>query len=293
MSFFDDKQEVINIELTPYGKYLLSKGKFKPYYYDFFDDNIIYDSNYASIEENQNDIQNRILNETPSLKAQSIYSSVDVLPKILDGNNPDKNSINYLSIGNSSPGSEHAPAWNINFISGQISDTERFDENNLKIPQINLYNSTYHIKLLDSTDEAEESYVYIGSLQKENSVLNAFYKEEEIFLDITELNTDNLLENFDIEVYIEKENFNSIPGASQTYWKQLEFSKKPEHIINNILLDKPINTIDIKDLKNDPSYVEHFFNILVDDEIELSPELKKTIKIYDTTPTNGPFGENC
>ncbi len=48
----DKKEEVIDIELTPYGKQLLSMGKMKPAYYAFFDDNIMYDAEYAgNIEE--------------------------------------------------------------------------------------------------------------------------------------------------------------------------------------------------------------------------------------------------
>ena len=31
MGFFDRKEEVIDIELTQYGKHLLSLGKFKPH----------------------------------------------------------------------------------------------------------------------------------------------------------------------------------------------------------------------------------------------------------------------
>jgi hypothetical protein len=55
MSFFDSKQETINIELTSYGKLLLSKGKFKPVYYAFFDDDVVYDSSYINLSESQND----------------------------------------------------------------------------------------------------------------------------------------------------------------------------------------------------------------------------------------------
>ena len=47
MTFFNKKEEVIDIQLTQYGKYLLSIGKLEPVYYAFFDDNILYDSNYA------------------------------------------------------------------------------------------------------------------------------------------------------------------------------------------------------------------------------------------------------
>ena len=43
MTFFDKKTEVINFELTPHGRHLLSMGKLAPKYYDFTDDDILYD----------------------------------------------------------------------------------------------------------------------------------------------------------------------------------------------------------------------------------------------------------
>ena len=68
MAFFDKKEEVIDIQLTPYGKHLLSKGQFSPVYYEFYDDDIIYDIEWSGIEEAQGQIQNRI-NSTPKLNA--------------------------------------------------------------------------------------------------------------------------------------------------------------------------------------------------------------------------------
>ncbi len=43
MTFFNKKEETIGIELTPYGRSLLAKGKLMPAYYAFFDDDILYD----------------------------------------------------------------------------------------------------------------------------------------------------------------------------------------------------------------------------------------------------------
>ena len=34
MTFFDQKTEVISLELTPYGRYLLAEGKLMPKYYE-------------------------------------------------------------------------------------------------------------------------------------------------------------------------------------------------------------------------------------------------------------------
>ena len=40
MTFFNKKEEVFQIELTPYGRYLLSIGKLMPHHYKFFDDDV-------------------------------------------------------------------------------------------------------------------------------------------------------------------------------------------------------------------------------------------------------------
>ena len=41
MTFFNKKEEIIEIKLTSYGKHLLSKGVFNPVHYKFFDEDII------------------------------------------------------------------------------------------------------------------------------------------------------------------------------------------------------------------------------------------------------------
>jgi len=37
MEFFNKKEEVLEVKLTPYGRYKLSKGLLRPTYYAFFD----------------------------------------------------------------------------------------------------------------------------------------------------------------------------------------------------------------------------------------------------------------
>ena len=53
MTFFNKKTDVIDIELTPYGRYLLSIGKLKPKFYDFTDDDILYDAPLTFLTPNQ------------------------------------------------------------------------------------------------------------------------------------------------------------------------------------------------------------------------------------------------
>ncbi len=83
MTFFDKKEEVMKIELTPYGRYLLSIGKLKPNYYKFFDNNVMYDiasggSGSATLpSEDQNDADVRIRQDTPVLKQNPNVSGVE------------------------------------------------------------------------------------------------------------------------------------------------------------------------------------------------------------------------
>jgi hypothetical protein len=80
MEFFNKKQDVIDIELTSYGRQLLAKGLFKPVYYAFSDDGIVYDSRWISgsnADVEQSDIEQRIQEETPRLKVQARKTGAD------------------------------------------------------------------------------------------------------------------------------------------------------------------------------------------------------------------------
>lgn len=82
MEFFDQKQEVLDVKLTTYGRHLLSRGRLRPVYYAFFDDDIIYDNSYfyknnLILAENQNQIEDRILDGTIRIKQQSNFSGVE------------------------------------------------------------------------------------------------------------------------------------------------------------------------------------------------------------------------
>ena len=59
--FINKKEEVIDISLTQHGKYLISKGKFKPSFYAFYDDDVLYDAAHAKITSgSQNENLTRI-----------------------------------------------------------------------------------------------------------------------------------------------------------------------------------------------------------------------------------------
>jgi hypothetical protein len=94
MEFFDKKQEVLEVKLTPYGRYKLSQGRLKPTYYSFFDEGVLYNSRYsaegdlrgllpsgvqvseAGFVEKQNEIESRIQDKTAMLKTLNVYSGI-------------------------------------------------------------------------------------------------------------------------------------------------------------------------------------------------------------------------
>ncbi len=75
MAFINKKEEVIKLRITQEGKSLLSRGKFKPECYAFFDDDIIYDSRYAGVTEHQNTSITRIT-EQPRRDVQHLSTGV-------------------------------------------------------------------------------------------------------------------------------------------------------------------------------------------------------------------------
>ena len=74
-SFFNQKEEVMNIQLTPYGRSKLAAGELSPKYYAFYDKEIIYDGVYGAVTENQNDIVTRITTSTPKFEPITRFTS--------------------------------------------------------------------------------------------------------------------------------------------------------------------------------------------------------------------------
>ena len=84
--FLDKKEQVLEFELTPYGKHLFSQGKLDPKYYAFYDDDILYDSNYQTgtisgeataplVNEGQNSIVTRV-NDTQRIGTITNFSEL-------------------------------------------------------------------------------------------------------------------------------------------------------------------------------------------------------------------------
>jgi len=97
MLFLDKKEEVLDIELTPFGKYKLSIGEFKPVHYAFFDGDILYDPECAELTGSQNSIEGRIQEDTPRLQAQYVFEGRETA--ILRGNEIAISSNDFFTVG--------------------------------------------------------------------------------------------------------------------------------------------------------------------------------------------------
>ena len=95
--FIDKKEQVFDFQLTPYGKYSLSTGAFKPVYYAFYDGEILYDGKYADrggngIQETQNNIHTRIKENTAYIESLVCFDELETSP-------PNKSELIRKSLG--------------------------------------------------------------------------------------------------------------------------------------------------------------------------------------------------
>lgn len=291
MSFFDSKQEVLNIELTPYGRNLLARGKFKPEYYSFHDDDVIYDILYASTNgEQQISSSIRILEETPYLKPQARLTNVDKTSIVSAIEDPNADTVFHIfSMGNSSLTSDYKPAWDVKLLNGKLdSFSQTYKKSSLQdlpIPQINLKDIIFYLK---SKTQNEEK----GSLDFIFPDGTAVSLEKDfILLDIVEKNVDNKKQNFELEIF-EVETVNS-----KDVLKRLQFEAEQKFIVDNILLDKPEFALTpIEREKKQLILADNYFGILLDEEIDLemlNAPPQETVSTIREAITKPPFGEDC
>jgi len=237
--FFDRKEDVIDLELTQYGKYLLSKGKMRPVYYAFYDDDILYDLEYAGKYEEQSNTEDRIRLETPRTRTQYVYSGIETEVKRINelvrstlsaervdlGDESiqptnDKHFALISPIGTSDLNEQNAPSWYVKFHKGEMTEAKHYlyitgasSKTNMdrviNFPQIEcqaVYNTSVNMELFDEADfktgMLEVAELDLG-IPSEVAGTDGFIRIDEDFLliHIEEKNTEYLLKNFDIELF--------------------------------------------------------------------------------------------
>ena len=292
MTFFNKKEEVIELQLTPYGKRLLSIGKMQPTYYAFFDDDILYDSKYGDKNnialQEQKDVNNRI-KEVPRPHTQTSFveSSTQRAEKVL-GTDIHISSIEreyslVSPMGTADLEAQKIPSWSVRFLEGRLVNAKTTTIEStvlpLNIPQLNPKEITYDISIeypegLSLEDAEREAFeaaqetlfcedeldpTILSSVFKDGSAIKI--DEGGIILEVQELNTLFKNENFDIEVF----QINNRTSPERDVLHPLQFVKEQSLIQNDILMDEDTLSVDFPSI--DENHVEYYFSINVDDEI--------------------------
>ena len=173
MEFFNRKEEVLDIQLTQDGKRLLSLGKFKPAYYAFFDDDVLYDAEMGGVLEKQNESENRI-EEIPKLKSQYNFKGLEEQrTRQVNYYNPEHKVIlreEFLpeAMGNSAISSQYHPAWQVTYYNNELSSSADYLEQSkygrkriVRIPQLEttMKNQSYMTYIDKTTGKLVRNYL--------------------------------------------------------------------------------------------------------------------------------------
>lgn len=282
--FLDKKEQVIDFKLTNYGHYLIGNGIFEPAYYSFVDDNVVYDSEYfGRTGEAQNDIHTRIKQETQYLESLVLFEQVGNLnapttdlniflseltpteyqPRI------DEFRLNSL-IGDAFIGEDKqkVPSWKMVSLRNDISSSTTIDEsNNTRIPQINI-TANYRKIAIDSEDYNNLSF-NTSDQRSSEAVSSVFADGKVVYLEMNDVliyleesNTEILNENYDIEVFLDKD------GTLDRKY----FITKQQQIVDGLMVTSNPTTATSDELTDES--IEKFFSILVDKEIDAETACK-------------------
>jgi len=290
MEFFNKKEEVLDLQLTQYGKYLLSIGKLNPAYYTLHDDNVIYDSQFSQGTELQNEARVRIQSDTPILKTQYNFVSLDTMQSKPEDFQDDKERTGVMNrpLATSNLGSNKIPSWNINalggiFLTGSTTSVITSSASSIvqEMPQIGA-EVTYYITpvTIDNTfTEGELEEIALGQAdgvpQDVLQGLDITFSTEifqdgtsfsidkgDLILQIVEDNAPMGNDNFEVEIF-QVVAISGFGGADTTELIPMVFKKEPILIVNDILVE----AVEEDDVEIDSTFVEYYFDLELDGEI--------------------------
>ena len=269
MSFFNKKEDVIKIELTPHGRKLLSTGELKPEYYAFFDDDILYDSSRAGFSESNTESKARIITDTPSIKPQTTHRGVDT--ELFSSLSLDKNDAMSYAIGTNNYTDEEGAAWEAFLLKGE-ADTFSFNyitttNENVKIPQVNCFlNYTMSVSNVKDGNLPISEYIDYGedTIADDGSYIKI--KEQELLIYLSEKNGFNTSESYTVDIFKFEHD--------KTEFKKLKFlsTKLEENYVEDdmLQLQQSISETGLRAQAEefaDEDTVETYFDIFLDDEV--------------------------
>ena len=296
MTFFNPKEEVLDIKLTQYGRHLLSKGTMKPVYYAFFDEGVVYDAGNAGFSEDKDAAEKRIQDETPFNKTQHCFTGRDEF--LFDGVNDteDRKELGIYermftltdALGTSELGSTKMPYFSLNFLDGKLKNSVNhqtgsiratnvpegsdtfYSQQLLKIPQLEV-DVEYKIAVVDPEDpqiKFTPDFNLSPAIIYKNG-LNVAVGADDVLILAEEGNTLCGHENFDIEVF----EMTGLSGSlGEEVWIPMAFERPLEMVKGNLLLDKSAARAAMglkkgEEVEIDPSFVEYYLDIQTDKEI--------------------------
>lgn len=331
MTFKNQKEEVLELNLTSYGKHLLSRGELNPAYYAFYDDDILYDSRYGGSTVEQNDEQDRILEATPRTRNQIYFFGVETEVErqielyrseprsTTDSFSPTLSSDYILSspVSRSSLSSDQAPSWDFRIYGAKFDSYSPFKQSGehktLNVPQIELTDTTLYSFVTSEIPRIREYSEIDSTISRYNNGNSIGLEAAEFILEVDEEHTIPLSQNYDIEVYI-VEDVRDIQGNVSSEERRLYFVRQEESvsIIDDVLVEVD-DELPLFEL--DSTYVEYYLDIKFDTEIdrELLCELGYRTDyskrghipvncdddinfggdIYDSNIPKPPFGDDC
>jgi len=283
--FINKKEQVFDLQLTTYGRKMLSVSSFKPTYYAFLDDNVVYDGDYIGLfDEKQNEINERIKDNTQYIETLTLFE--DLEKTVLQNRG---NAVNYFSLNNMEDKFEPAkdmsyldaiigdayldgdtqssPAWKIVTLQGIITASSTgvnvsTNANDTKIPQIDII-ANYVLKTRDAVLNIDPTEV--RDVIDSTSV---FADNKQIVLEATdplvyaeEVNTLLLNENFEIEVF-------HVPSEYPRRLERKYFKKIIPQIKDGLMLTADQQETPSQDLTT--VSVEYYFDVLADHQVDQS-----------------------
>jgi hypothetical protein len=320
MEFFNRKEEVVDIQLTQYGKYLLSRGVLQPSFYAFFDDDIIYDSQYMSTGssdalEASTQTAERI-KTTPRIKTQYVFEGVDrthtqiskvntsfnsILGKTLTLEYTDEQKLEELEkapsvvdnhyamslpLGTSDGNSNKAPAWLMSFLNGVHSGSVNFYTSSsglVNIPQIEV-EVKYDTSVAQINEEIGFNFDLENASSSEIFPDGTYVKidKDYVLIDLQEANVPFDLKNYDLEVYdFQHETADVTLGLGMKEVLVPLYFSPGEKVYNNIYYTEGMK----KEVVIDDNNVEYYVEVRTDEEIDLTKELNAP-DVYGQAPND-------
>ena len=286
MTFFNKKTEVMKIELTPHGRYLLSIGKLKPSRYRFFDEGVIYDTtgsvNIGGTPEHQSDVDNRLVNETPLLKGNpnlsgvttsiNNYQAVDVIIKEQRFNIKD-DTINALArpLGTVKSDKINTTAFGIKVYDSQVNSALKYFNSDssadVNIPQIEIQ-VAYSASITNSgvNNQFDTTTDYQSDLFDSGEIYNI--SPEIPIIEILEKNGIDEKENFSVSVFkVFKDLTPALPFqtvVNNTEYTKMRLEKQQKEIVDGMLVEEEELFLNQSVSLIDETELKHYFNLTYD-----------------------------